>query len=121
MKMLVNLRGVPEDERADILALLTDEGVDFYETGAGNWGIGQPGIWLRDPEQAELAGAVLEQYWTERRRRASEDRERRKRAGKLPGIADAFSRAPLRFLLAVAAIGLVLYLSIMPFLDLMGD
>ncbi len=121
MTMLVNLRGVPDDELEEIRELLTGEGIDFYETDAGNWGIGQPGIWLRDPEQGDLARSLLEHYWQERSRRALEDREMLRRTGRLPGLTDLFLRAPLRFLLALAAIGLVLYISIAPFLDLVGD
>ena len=119
--MLVNLRRVPEDELEDIRALLDGEGIDFYETTAGNWGIGQPGIWLQDPDQEDVARGLLERYWAERSRRAKADRERRRRAGNLPGFADAFFRAPLRFIVLIAAIGLVLYLSIAPFLKFLDN
>ncbi len=117
MKMLVNLRGVPDDEQEEIRALLAEQDIDFYETDAGRWGIGQPGLWLRNPDQGEAARHLLAGYWEERSRRARDDREALKRAGKLPGIRDAFWRAPLRFLVAVGVIGAVLYISVRPFLD----
>lgn len=113
MKMLVNLRGVPEDEAMEIRQLLDSQGIDYYETGAGNWGIGQPGIWLSDPGQRSTAESLLAQYWHDRRQRLREEEADNPR----PTHFQAFLKAPVRHLASLGVIGLILFFSIKPFFD----
>ncbi|MFO7288296.1 MAG: DUF6164 family protein, partial [Gammaproteobacteria bacterium] len=49
-KLLLNLRGVPDDEADEIRALLEEHGIAFYETPPSRWGVSAGGIWLRRRE-----------------------------------------------------------------------
>lgn len=71
-KLLFNLRHVPEDEADQVRALLTADGLDWYETSAGLWGLGAPGLWLRDADQYPRARALLDEYQQARREGARE-------------------------------------------------
>src|SRR4030065_1675214 len=46
--LLFKLNGVPDDEAEDIRALLNRNGIDYYETPAGNWAESVPAIGLND-------------------------------------------------------------------------
>ena len=43
-KLLFRLRNVPDDEADEVRELLTQHSIEFYETGAGNWGISMPRV-----------------------------------------------------------------------------
>lgn len=120
-KLLFRLNGVPEDEAQEIRALLEENGVEFYETSAGRWGISLAAIWLRDNGEYERATALIDDYQQERFRRAREEYERLRREGRLEGLFARFRREPLRMLLYLLAIIAVLYLSILPVLHLAPD
>jgi len=102
--LLFNLRNVPEDEADEIRALLQQHGVEFYETPANRWGISGGGIWLADEERLAQARELIDRYQRERPARV--------RGEPRPPF------RPLRALLYLAIVGLILYLSIKPFLDL---
>jgi len=116
--LLFKLNGVPEDEADDVRALLDKNGIDYYETEQGNWGISLAAIWLRDETQLERAKALIDAYQQERYTLARADYEARKQAGELETMLDRALRRPLRFLLYILAILAILYLSIMPFIKL---
>ena len=118
--ILFRLRGVPDEEADEIRELLRKNGIDFYETGAGNWGISMPAIWLRDTSRLEQAKQLLELYQEERTIRMKEQYARLKERGENRTLLDIFREDPLRMLLYVAAVAAILYFSVMPFLDLGG-
>lgn len=64
------------------------------------------------------ARALIEQYHINRFNLAREDYVRRSSEGKIPTVGEAIRHEPVRFVLYVAIIALVLYLSITPFLNL---
>ena len=114
--LLFKLNGVPEDEAEDIRALLNENGIDYYETDAGRWGISLAAVWLRDDRQLQRAREMLDLYQQQRFVRAREEYEARKAAGELETLLGRAVRDPLRFLLYFAAILLILYLSVTPFI-----
>ncbi len=114
--LLFRLNGVPEDEAAEIRALLDDNAIDYYETDAGRWGISLAAIWLRDEEPLQRARDLIEVYQKERFARAREAYEKKRAAGELETLLGRAVRDPLRFVLYLAAILLILYLSLMPFI-----
>lgn len=59
--LIFKLRNVPDDEAAEVRALLADNKLEYYETTAGNWGIGMPGIWVED-EAAAHARQLINDY-----------------------------------------------------------
>lgn len=105
---LYNLRGVPEDEAGEICQVLTQHEIDYYLTPAGNWGISSPGIWLRDDAQLEQARALIREY--QDTRQAARDGQHK------VTLLERIRENPLRFILFIAAIALVVYLSTIPFL-----
>jgi hypothetical protein len=115
---LLNLRGVPDDELAEIRELLSSNGIDYYETPAGNWGISSPSIWLNDDGQIGQAQALLQGYQQQRARQARAHYRRLQQEGRAERLIDRWLLDPWRMLLMVAMIALVLYVSISPFLSL---
>ncbi len=118
--LLFRLRNVPDDEAEEIRQLLTEHAIEFYETSAGNWGISFAGIWLRDRAQLARAKALIEAYQRERQARARAAYEQQLREGSQRRMVDLIRENPIRFLIYLAVIGLVLTLSVKPFLDLAG-
>lgn len=120
-RLLFKLNGVPDDEADDIRELLDRERIDCYETSAGRWGISLAAIWLKDESQWQQANALIDAYQQERFRRAREEYEQLRREGRLESHWDRLRSQPLRSLLYLLAVIAVLYLSILPILQLRGD
>lgn len=118
--LLFRLNRVPEDEAAEVRALLDDNAIDYYETDAGRWGISLAAIWLRDEVQLQRARALLDAYQQQRFTRAREAYEAKRAAGELETLLGRALGNPLRFVLYLAAILLILYLSLIPFIQLAG-
>lgn len=115
--LLFRLNRVPEDEAEEVRELLSRNGIDYYETHAGRWGISVAGIWLKDASQLDTAQRLLDEYQRERTARARELHEARRRAGEHETLAGRIMRQPVVSLLYLLAILLVLYFTLMPFLS----
>lgn len=113
-KLLFRLRNVPEDEAEEVRTLLEENGLDYYETTAGPWGISAAAIWLTDDSQYEQARRLLDNYQKERtaRQRALFERSSRRT------LLDSFKEHPLRVVVYLIVIAGILYLSLMPFVKL---
>ncbi|KZN13865.1 hypothetical protein OA79_09105 [Marinomonas sp. TW1] len=110
--LVFRLKYVPEEEADDIRQLLAEHDIEFYETSAGRWQISMAGIWVRDKQQAEQARVLIR-----------EDQLERSRDMKTPNIGEYllgyFQHArqnPAEALFTLLAIGLILSVSILPFL-----
>ena len=119
-RLILNLRYVPEDEAEEVRAILDDNDIEYYETPPNRWGITAGGIWLADESQAERVEQLMAEYQTNRALRAQEEQERRRREGEVETLLGFVVRNPLQSVAYAAVIGLILYLSIMPFLWLGG-
>jgi len=117
---LVRLRHVPADELEEIHALMEDNEIDVYETSAGSWGISMPALWLRHDEQYEQAKALLNEYQAARYRRARHEYESLKQAGKARTFLDLARENPLRYIAYLVMIGILVYISLVPFLALIA-
>ncbi len=113
---IFKLRDVPDDEAADVRALLIENDIDFYETTAGNWSISAPGIWLKDKSHFAEARALIEAYQVERQQRMRGEYEQLKRQGRQRSVAQLIAENPLRAILYLIGIVVILYISIKPFL-----
>jgi hypothetical protein len=113
--LLFRLNGVPPDEAEEVRRLLAEHRIDYYETDAGRWGISVAAIWLVDEGQLETAQRLLDEYQRERRVRVRQHYAERRAAGEHETLAGRLRRRPVEMLLYVAAIAVVLYLMIMPF------
>lgn len=116
--LLFKLNAVPDDEAYDIRMLLTDNDIDYYETSAGNWGISLAGIWLRDQSQLQQARSLINDYEQTRYQYARAEYDQLRAEGQQRTLVGMLRESPLRFLAYLAVIGLILYLSIKPFLAL---
>jgi hypothetical protein len=115
---LFAMNGVPDDEAEEIRELLASNGVDFYETSAGNWGISVAAIWLRDESQHQQARSLIEEYQRERLTRVREEYAHMRREGKHRTVIDVIRENPVRFIVYLAVIAAVAYLSTKPFMDI---
>lgn len=119
-ELLFKLRNVPDDEAEDVRQLLDDHSIGFYETHAGSWGISMPGIWLHDDSRLEEAQALLADYQKERAAASRAAYEQLKREGRQTTLFDKIVEHPLRFLMLVAAVLFILYLTLRPFFSIGG-
>jgi hypothetical protein len=119
-KILFRLRNVPDDEADEVRELLTTQGFDIYETGAGSFGISLPAIWLKDESRFEEARRVLEEYQRSRQQRVREEYAQLKREGRQRTLLDVMHEGPLHFVLSLATIALIAYLCIRLVLDLLA-
>lgn len=115
--LLLNLRGVPEDEADEVRALLSEHHFDVYETPPNRWGISMGGIWLRDDARADEARALLAGYQEERRRRVRAEYEERLRRGEVETFVERFLQDPLRHGFYLAIVGGLILLMTLPFLQ----
>lgn len=115
---LFSLHNVPDDEAEEVRELLRGNEIDFYETPAGNWGISVPSIWLHDENQLEKAKALIDDYQKERLSRVREEYAQVGWTGRHRTMGDMIRENPLRFVVYLAAIAALLYLSTKPFMDI---
>jgi hypothetical protein len=111
---LISLRGMPEDEYADICALLDENDVAYYETPPSNWFISAGAIWLTNENQLQLAQDLLEAY---QRKRAAKARAEynQEYAGQFSALVRKFLDNPLLFIIYLAVVVFVIYISVKPF------
>ncbi|MCG6935236.1 MAG: DUF6164 family protein [Proteobacteria bacterium] len=115
--LLLKLRGVPDDEANEIRTVLRENGIKYYETSAGNWGISLPAIWLRDKTQLPEANALLERYEAQRLSNAKQEYVRLKREGNSRSLLDVIQQEPIRVVIYIGIIAVILYFSTVPFLN----
>jgi hypothetical protein len=115
---LFSLHNVPDDEAEEVRELLRSNEIEFYETPAGNWGVSVPWIWLHNGNELEKAKALLDNYQKERLKRVREEYAQFVQTGRRRTIVDVIRENPLRFVVYLAAIAAVLYLSTKPFMDI---
>jgi hypothetical protein len=116
--LLFNLRGVPEDEADEVRELLTEQGIDFYETSAGNWGMSMPALWLRNEVDLEKARQLLHAYQQQRFLTSREDYLQLKKLNQQKTLLKAFIETPLLYCAYLFAMVLVVYVSIKFLLEL---
>jgi len=117
-KLLLNFRGVPDDEIEDVRELLIQHGIKTYETKPSRWAVSAGGIWVADDAQYHQARILLDEYACRRSVMARDEYRRSVEEGRAPTLHDRIREDPLRFVFYLAAAGLILYFSIMPFVDL---
>lgn len=116
--LLMKLRLVPDDELAAIEALLEQQGLDYYATSAGTFGISLPALWLVDASRADEARALLEDFAEQRQSEARALQEALRESGRARTMLDIARESPLRFVLYLAMVAALIAVSIVPFLQL---
>ena len=115
-KLLLNLRGVPDDEADDVRRFLDSGGIGYYETPPSLWGTAG-GIWVDDGDVAE-AKSLMAEYQRARQARARGERAEAERNGTARTFTDVLRAEPLRVALALIGVALLLGLSAVPVLHL---
>lgn len=110
--LLFPLRGVPDDEAAEVRELLTEQQIDFYETSAGHWGVSMPALWLKDRTELEKARQLIGNYQQQRYLTARQDYLQRKQSGQHKGLRQKLIEQPLTYCAYLLTMGLVTYASI---------
>lgn len=116
--ILFRLNSVPDDEADEVRELLAEHGFDFYETSAGRWGFSVAAIWLRDEERLAEGRRLIEIYQQQRTEKIRAEHDELRAAGELETLRERIIRHPLQSLFALGLIGVILYFSIMPFIDI---
>ncbi len=117
-KLLFPLRYVPDSEAQAIRELLDENGIEWYETTAGNWGISVAAIWLKNDAQWEKARACIDAFQHRLGEQSREAYRQQVEQGEAVSVLGLFLRNPFIYLLALAGTALILYFSIKPFVDL---
>jgi hypothetical protein len=110
--LLFRLTNVPEDEADEIRELLRSNGIDYYETSAGNWGISMPALWLIKDEDLFKARQLLEEYQHQRLITQHEKYLQLKKTGANISLLSSIKERPWRFIVYLGAILFILYVSI---------
>lgn len=113
--LLFRLNDVPEDEAEDVRQLLTDKGLNFYETHAGFFGLGVAAIWLNDDSQLPLAKAIIDEYQSHRAIVQRAHYEALRASGEMPGFGQLILRHPFRFVGIALLVVFILLLTLLPF------
>lgn len=115
-KMLLNLRDVPEDEVAEVRALLDAHDIGFYETEPNRWGISAGAIWIKDDAKHPEAMALMAEYQVLRSRKARAEREQSRIDGNAETFIQQIRRQPLRLLFILVALAMLVGLGLWPML-----
>lgn len=113
-KLLLGLYRVPDDEAAEIRALLDEHGIDWYETPPSRWGVSHGGLWARDEHEAMRAQELLARYQRTRRGHARAAYAEARRAG-TASLLHVFRADPVGVLLRLLAVLAALALVALPF------
>jgi hypothetical protein len=115
---LMNLRHVPDDEADEIRALFEEHDVPFYETPPSRWGISMGGFWVHDDSEAMRARELLQNYQDARLQRQRQAYEADLAEGSVGGFWQRLRSRPVTVLAACLAMGVILLLSLAPFVTL---
>lgn len=119
-RLLLNLRNVPDDEAADVRALLDAKHITYYETPPSFWGISFGGIWVTEDADFAEAKRALDDYEQQRSARVRAEYAAEKRAGTAETFIGILRADPLRVVLTLLGILLALGLVALPVILLRG-
>lgn len=117
-KLIFKLKSVPYDEADDIKNLLTENKIDFYESPPGNWEISMHALWLNDDAQYTQAKQLIDEYQLKRSQRIRLETQQKIDEGEFETFFQRLLSRPVQFIILLAIILFILYLSIMPFLGM---
>jgi hypothetical protein len=116
--LIFRLNNVPEEEADAVRELLKERDVDFYETSAGTFGISVAGIWLRDESDLPRVRKMIDEFQVQHRARVREAWRDSIERGEADTFWRRLRREPVKIVLFLAAIAVILYISIVPWLGL---
>ena len=108
--LIFKLNCVDDEEAEEVRELFDNHRIEFYETDAGRWGISVAALWLRDEQQLAQAKQLLAEY-QQQRSLQRQDLPRQ-------SFSSRVKQAPLHYLMIIAAIAAIIYISIAPFITI---
>jgi len=118
--LIFRLRHVPYEEAEAIRQLLSEHNIDWYETSAGNWGIAMPGLWVANDAQIEQARQLIDTYQQNHSATQRELHERQRQLGQSTTLIQRLIDYPFRSLGIILFCLFILYVSIHPFMQMIG-
>jgi len=115
--LVFKLRNVPEDEANEVRSLLESDQIELFETTAGNWGIGMPGLWVQDHD-AQRARELIDHYQVARSREFRKEYEQAVARGDNPRWYSHFIKHPLATTGIVLFCLFIIYALVSPFVRL---
>ena len=116
--LIFRLNGVPDDEAAEVRALLDAQGFDYHETTGGFLGLGVAGLWLIDAERKTAARQAIDTYQQARSARLRAEHAALRASGQAETLLQRIARRPLTSLFYLTSAAAVLHLMLWPFLTL---
>ncbi|MCB8888407.1 DUF6164 family protein [Vreelandella malpeensis] len=116
--LLFRLRHVTDEEAQEVRALLFERGFDVYETQAGFFRLGVDAIWLRRDDQRDAAEGALDAYQKERQADQRRAFEQARARGENPTLWRRFMAHPVQVALTLAAVLVIVLLTLAPFVGL---
>jgi hypothetical protein len=117
-KLIFKLKSVSDDEADDVKNLLTENNIAFYESPAGNWEVSVHALWIKDDAQHTQAKQLIDEYQVKRSRHIKLETQQRIEQGEYETFVQRLFNKPVQIFFTLAIIVLILYLSIMPFLEI---
>ena len=117
-KLIFKLKSVSYDEADDINSLLTENKIDFYESPAGNYEVSLHALWVKDETQYIHAKQLIDEYQLKRSQRIRLETQQKLDKGELETFFQRLLNRPAQFIIHLAIILFILYISIMPFLEI---
>jgi len=114
-KLLLNLRGVPDDEADEIRALLDEREIAFFETPPSRWGVSAGGIWIRDRGDVARAERLIAEYQTQRAANARAGYRAARQQGTSRTLWDSIREDPLRAIATLLGIAFIIAVLALPF------
>ena len=115
--IVFRLNDVPEDEAQAVRDLLTENDIEFYETSAGKWGFSVAAIWIKDEGLKDKAREIIKSYQLKHHHEMQDKHESLRQQGQLETFRKRFIRQPLQVIIYLILVLLVIYLTLIPFLD----
>ncbi len=117
-KLIFKLKSVPNDEADDIKNLLTENKIDFYESPAGNYEVSLHALWVKDEAQCIQAKQLIDEYQLKRSQRIRLETQQKIDKGEFETFFQRILNRPVQFIIHLAIILFILYVSIMPYLEI---
>lgn len=114
-QLIFALKDVPESEANAIRTRLDDHHINYYETSAGRWNISVAALWVVDDNDYLPARQLINDYQTELQQALAKQQEMGDEAP-LPTIWQTFSHRPFTVVFFLAAVAIVVGLSVIPFM-----
>jgi len=117
-ELLFKMRNVEDDEADDIRALLDAQGIGYYETNNGKWGLGYAAIWLHDAQDLERGKDLIADYQKQRFSQARASYEALVAEGNQPTVWRMVKARPMQVFFTLVAVLIVAMFALAPFVFL---